>query len=140
MKAQSPAIPPCGGIIGPGQPLRECFTVEHLYSSPPKRPAVCQCGNHYCVTGSAYIDPAIGGGGGAGLYWGMTNKLLLRVGITGTVLAALSCFTPILVIALTALGMASLIPRLDPILIPVLVFFAAFTFWAFSRRNRDEGL
>ena len=62
----------------------------------------------------------------------MTNKLLLRVGITGTVLAALCCFTPTLVIALTALGMASLIPRLDPILIPILMFFAAFTFWTFS--------
>jgi mercuric ion transport protein len=70
----------------------------------------------------------------------MTNKLLLRVGITGTVLAALCCFTPTLVIALTALGMASLIPRLDPILIPILMFFAAFTFWTFSRRNRGEGL
>ena len=70
----------------------------------------------------------------------MTNKLLLRFGITGTVLAALCCFTPILVIALTALGMASLIPRLDPILIPVLMFFAAFTFWTFTRRQPGEGL
>jgi mercuric ion transport protein len=73
----------------------------------------------------------------------MTNKLLLRVGITGTVLAALCCFTPTLVIALTALGIkigSSLIPRLDPILIPILMFFAAFTFWTFSRRNRGEGL
>lgn len=67
----------------------------------------------------------------------MNNKSLFRIGIIGTVLAALCCFTPILVVALTALGMASLIPRLDPVLIPVLVVFAAFTFWAYSRQDKE---
>jgi mercuric ion transport protein len=67
----------------------------------------------------------------------MNNKSLFRIGIIGTVLAALCCFTPILVVALTALGMASLIPRLDPVLIPVLIVFAAFTFWAYSRLEKD---
>ncbi len=68
----------------------------------------------------------------------MNNKSLFRIGIIGTVLAALCCFTPILVVVLTALGMASVIPRLDPVLIPVLIVFAAFTFWAYSRQDRDK--
>jgi mercuric ion transport protein len=67
----------------------------------------------------------------------MNNKSLFRVGIIGTALAALCCFTPVLVVVLTTLGMASLIPRLDPILIPVMVSFAAFTFWAYSRQGKD---
>lgn len=67
----------------------------------------------------------------------MKNKSLFRIGIIGTVLAALCCFTPILVVVLTAVGMASLIPRLDPVLIPILIVFAAFTFWAYSRQDND---
>jgi mercuric ion transport protein len=67
----------------------------------------------------------------------MNNKSLFRIGIIGTALAALCCFTPVLVVVLTTLGMASLIPRLDPILIPVMVSFAAFTFWAYSRQYKD---
>jgi mercuric ion transport protein len=67
----------------------------------------------------------------------MNNKSLFRIGIIGTSLAALCCFTPVLVVVLTTLGMASLIPRLDPILIPVMVSFAAFTFWAYSRQDKD---
>jgi mercuric ion transport protein len=67
----------------------------------------------------------------------MNNKSLFRIGIIGTSLAALCCFTPVLVVVLKTLGMASLIPRLDPILIPVMVSFAAFTFWAYSRKDKD---
>ena len=67
----------------------------------------------------------------------MNNKSLFRIGIIGTALAALCCLTPVLVVVLTTLGMASLIQRLDPILIPVMVSFAAFTFWAYSRQDKD---
>jgi mercuric ion transport protein len=67
----------------------------------------------------------------------MTNKSLFRVGLIGTVLSALCCFTPLLAVVLTGIGMASLIPRLDPVLIPVMIAFAAFTFWAYSRQDRD---
>ena len=40
---------------------------------------------------------------------------------------ALCCFTPILVIAVTALGAASIISYLDYILLPSLVFFLCLT-------------
>lgn len=68
----------------------------------------------------------------------MSDKTVLRLGIIGTIIAALCSFTPVLVIALGAVGLTSLVPRLDPILIPVLLFFVALTFWAFSRRYRSK--
>jgi hypothetical protein len=79
----------------------------------------------------------VGDVAGCGYTGMMNNKSLFRIGLIGTVLAALCCFTPLLVVVLTALGMASLVPKLDPVLIPVLGAFTAFTFWAYSRRDRD---
>jgi hypothetical protein len=55
---------------------------------------------------------------------------LLRVGIVGTVLAALCCFTPILVVLLGALGLAALTGYLDYVLYPALAFFIGLTIYA----------
>ena len=46
---------------------------------------------------------------------------LLRIGIIGTVLAALCCFTPILVVLLGAVGLAALTGYLDYVLFPALL-------------------
>lgn len=51
------------------------------------------------------------------------DNRLLRIGIVGTVLTALCCFTPVLVIVFGALGLAALVGFLDYVLYPLLVVF-----------------
>ena len=55
---------------------------------------------------------------------------LLRVGIVGTVIAALCCFTPILIVLLGAVGLAALTGYLDYVLYPALAFFIGLTIYA----------
>ncbi|GAB4481961.1 MAG: mercury resistance system transport protein MerF [Erythrobacter tepidarius] len=62
-------------------------------------------------------------------------KTLLRVGVVGTVLAALCCFTPILAILLGAVGLAALTGYLDYVLLPALVSFAGLTLYAVRRKH-----
>jgi mercuric ion transport protein len=51
------------------------------------------------------------------------NKSLFKVGIIGSVIAALCCFTPILVILFAALGISALVGYLDYVLFPMLGLF-----------------
>lgn len=67
----------------------------------------------------------------------MRDKLLLT-GIIGSVVAALCCFTPVLVVLLGVVGLSALLGVLDYILIPALVFFVALTIYALIRRSRAE--
>lgn len=64
------------------------------------------------------------------------NKLL-QLGIIGTVLVALCCFTPLLVILLSTLGLAALTGYLDYVLLPALVFFLGLTGYALWRRKEQ---
>jgi mercuric ion transport protein len=66
----------------------------------------------------------------------MKNSKVLAVGITGSVIAALCCFTPILVILLGAVGLASLVGALDVVLLPTLVLFLSIAVYALWKRNR----
>ncbi len=50
----------------------------------------------------------------------MSNNRLLRGSIIGAVVAAICCFTPILVILLTAIGFSWITGYLDYVLLPVL--------------------
>lgn len=65
----------------------------------------------------------------------MTWPTAMKVGIVGTVLTALCCFTPILVVTLGALGIA-VGAWLDMILLPALAFFIVLTVIAWMRRGR----
>ena len=65
----------------------------------------------------------------------MKDKLLLT-GIVGTVIAALCCFTPILVVLLGAVGLSAAIGWLDFVLLPALAVFAGLTLYALARRRR----
>lgn len=65
-------------------------------------------------------------------------KTLLRVSVIGTVLVALCCFTPILVILLGTLGLASLTGYLDYVLLPALVFFIGLTCYALWRKKKND--
>jgi len=51
------------------------------------------------------------------------NKSLFKVGIIGSAIAALCCFTPILVILFGALGISALVGYLDYVLFPLLGLF-----------------
>jgi len=65
----------------------------------------------------------------------MTNNALLRFGIAGSVVAALCCFTPALVLLLGALGLSALVGILDYVLLPVLAIFIAITGYAVWKRK-----
>ena len=51
----------------------------------------------------------------------MTHMKLFRTGCTGTVIAALCCFSPVLVIALGAVGLSSWLGWLDYLLFPMML-------------------
>ncbi len=65
----------------------------------------------------------------------MTDSKLLQVGIVGSVIAALCCFTPILVVLLGAVGLSALVGVLDYVLLPVLAIFVAITVYALWKRK-----
>lgn len=67
----------------------------------------------------------------------MKDKLLLT-GVVGTAIAALCCFTPVLVVLLGVVGLSALTGVLDYILIPSLVFFVLLTIYALVRRARSQ--
>ncbi len=68
----------------------------------------------------------------------MTNKSLLRTGVIGSIVAAICCFTPALVILFGAIGLLSLVGILDYVLLPALAFFLALTGYALWKR-REAG-
>ena len=65
-------------------------------------------------------------------------KALLRVSVIGTVLVALCCFTPILVILLGTVGLAALTGYLDVVLLPALAFFIGLTLYAIWRKKQYD--
>ncbi len=65
----------------------------------------------------------------------MNDKTLLRTGIAGSVLTAICCVTPILVIAFTAPGLSAAVGWLDFVLFPLLAVFLGLTGYALHRRR-----
>ena len=56
----------------------------------------------------------------------------------GTVLVALCCFTPVLVILLGVVGLSALTGYLDYVLMPALIVFIGLTIYAvWRKRNAD---
>lgn len=70
----------------------------------------------------------------------MSDNKLLGIGIVGTVIAALCCFTPVLVILLGAVGLAAMVGWLDVILLPALAFFIGLTLYAVWRRQKRRAI
>ena len=66
----------------------------------------------------------------------MDNNKLLKVGAIGTVVAAVCCFTPALVILLGLVGLSAVVGFLDMVLLPVLGIFAGITIYALIRRSK----
>ena len=69
----------------------------------------------------------------------MKNKLL-ALGVGGTILAALGCFTPLLPVVLTALGLTGLLGVVysDAILLPILAGFLILTGYALWRQKKQK--
>lgn len=63
---------------------------------------------------------------------------LLRIGIVGSVIAALCCFTPILAVLLGAVGLSAIVGYLDFVLLPALLIFLVITGYALWRRYRKR--
>ncbi|KKJ77076.1 hypothetical protein WH95_08320 [Kiloniella litopenaei] len=61
---------------------------------------------------------------------------LLTVGIVGTIITALCCFTPLLVVLFSLLGLSAIVGYLDFVLLPVLAFFVIITGYALWKRQK----
>ena len=68
----------------------------------------------------------------------MNNSGMLKTGIIGTIIAGVCCFTPVLVILFSALGISAAVSYLDLILLPALAIFLGITFYALKRRTNPE--
>ncbi len=66
----------------------------------------------------------------------MNNRTLLRTGVVGSVIAAICCFTPALVIILGAIGLSAWLAWLDYVLLPALAICLAILAYALVRRAR----
>lgn len=66
----------------------------------------------------------------------MKDTTILRAGIIGTVIAAICCATPVLVIAFGAIGLSAWVSGLDYVLLPALALFLGLTAYGLWRRNR----
>lgn len=67
----------------------------------------------------------------------MNDRKLLGIGITGTVIAALCCFTPVLVVLLGVVGLSAWVGGLDYVLFPALAVFIGITVYALVRRAKN---
>ncbi len=65
------------------------------------------------------------------------NNFVLWGGI-GTAIAALCCFTPLLVWVVTALGAVALVSYLDFILWPLLLVFGALLWYGINQSKQSE--
>ena len=66
----------------------------------------------------------------------MTPRTLLKIGIVGTVVTALCCFTPLLVVTLGAIGLASLTGFIDMVMLPALAVFLAILGYALWKSRK----
>jgi mercuric ion transport protein len=68
----------------------------------------------------------------------MNDKKLLGTGIVGTVIVALCCFTPLLVVLLGVVGLSAALGWLDYVLFPALAFFIGLTIYAVYRLQKRQ--
>lgn len=65
----------------------------------------------------------------------MKDAAILTTGIAGAVIAALCCFTPVLVILFGAVGLSAWLGWLDYVLLPALALFLGITAYGLWRRQ-----
>ncbi|MFB6275234.1 MAG: mercury resistance system transport protein MerF, partial [Halothece sp.] len=68
----------------------------------------------------------------------ITPKQSFIASLTGTIIVALCCFTPILVVILTAIGLGRIIGYLDYILLPALAILLILTTASYRRYRKSQ--
>jgi len=68
----------------------------------------------------------------------MNDKRLLGIGLGGFGITAVCCFTPLLVILVTTVGLSAVIGWLDYVLFPAMGVFVAITCYALWLRWRPQ--
>ncbi len=68
----------------------------------------------------------------------MKDRTLLRVGVAGTTLAIVCCFTPALVLLLSAVGLSAWLGWLDFVILPAMLGFAGLTVYGLHRRRQGR--
>lgn len=68
----------------------------------------------------------------------MTPRTWFYASVAGTVAIALCCFTPVLVIALAAVGLGALTGYLDFVLLPALAILIVVTWVSYRRYARTR--
>ncbi len=66
----------------------------------------------------------------------MKDATTLKTGFIGSIIVAICCATPILVIGLGAVGLSAWLGWIDYVLIPALVLFLGITAYGLWRRQR----
>ncbi len=67
----------------------------------------------------------------------MKDTSILKTGMIGTAAAMVCCFTPVLVIALGAVGLSAWLGWLDYVLFPALAMFLAMIAYGFYLRRKN---
>jgi mercuric ion transport protein len=65
------------------------------------------------------------------------NTKLIGTGAAGALVSMVCCFTPVLVVLLSALGLTAFVAKLDYVLVPLFVASAALVIFALVRRRRS---
>lgn len=65
----------------------------------------------------------------------MRNSTIARTGAVGSIIAAICCFTPALLILLGAVGLSAWLGWIDYVLFPALVLFLGITAYGLWRRR-----
>ncbi|PIW27634.1 MAG: hypothetical protein COW30_09780 [Rhodospirillales bacterium CG15_BIG_FIL_POST_REV_8_21_14_020_66_15] len=66
----------------------------------------------------------------------MKDAAILKTGAVGSVIVAVCCFTPVLVVLLGAVGLSAWLGWIDYVLFPMLALFLGVTAYGFWRRQR----
>lgn len=66
----------------------------------------------------------------------MKDATIIKTGVIGTVIVAICCFTPVLVIGLGVVGLSAWLGWLDYVLLPALAAFVGITVYGLWRRRR----
>ncbi|RMH50619.1 MAG: mercury resistance system transport protein MerF [Zetaproteobacteria bacterium] len=69
----------------------------------------------------------------------MRPATLLKIGLVGAGVSAVCCFTPLLVVLFSALGLAAWSTHLDVVLQPSLLFFILLTIYGVYRQGMATG-
>ncbi len=69
----------------------------------------------------------------------MDGNKCFKTGLWGSIIAAICCFTPVLVVGIGLVGLAALTPYLDYVLFPMLGIFLILAFYGWSARSRSAG-